>query len=178
MSDAIAARKNILICGRPGSGRSSVANALTRLIPTHDRIALIERVPQLAVPHTHVVRLDRDNVLAAGSLSDLLTAIGADRVVLDDLVGGDSFELFQLALTGQDGLIAVVQGTSAEDLLARLPLELQFTGGAELGADVRAIVAATVDIILEVGAEHGTIGSAITIESSNDAGFDTRSLLS
>lgn len=181
IKDAIAARKNLLIVGRPGSGRTTVLNALAYLVPSSERIALIEDVPSITLPHDDVVRLDRDGLDDAGlDITDVLPRLSADRALVDEVSGGEVVDLVATALGGHDGLLVVTTGSGAAATLEHMALELELFASARLDRSARAMVAAAVDLVLVVArgdAGVGKIVEVVAVEGAADAGFRTRAIL-
>jgi len=54
----VAQRKNILICGGTGSGKTTLANILTESIPDHERIVLIEDTAEILIQKENVLRFE------------------------------------------------------------------------------------------------------------------------
>ncbi len=181
LKDAIAERKNLLVVGRPGSGRTTVLNALAYLVPSSERIALIEDVPSISLPHDDVVRLDRDGLDDAGlDITDVLPRLSADRALVDEVSGGEVVDLVATALGGHDGLLVVTTGSSAAKTLEHMALELELFASARLDRSARAMVAAAVDLVLVVARGESGVGKiveVVEVEGAADAGFRTRAVL-
>lgn len=177
LSDAVSARKNIVVAGRTGSGRTTVANALGYLIPSNERVALVEKVRSISLPHDNLIRLDRDGVDAIGAdIADLLPRLVVDRAIIDEVAGAEVYEYVALALGGADGLISVTQGTAAHSVLTRMALQLELVAGAQLAASGRAMVAAAVDVVVVVSraADGCKITELLEVEGVAAEGFTTR----
>src|SRR3546814_2029891 len=54
---AVKSRKNILISGATGSGKTTLSKALIQLIPSEERLLTIEDTRELLVPHRNAVHL-------------------------------------------------------------------------------------------------------------------------
>src|SRR3954467_10043679 len=54
---AVRARRNIIISGATGSGKTTLAKGLVACIPASERILTIEDTPELEIPHANHVRL-------------------------------------------------------------------------------------------------------------------------
>src|SRR5467141_2579865 len=121
----VAHRKNILICGGTGSGKTTLANILTEFIPDHERIVLIEDTAEIQIQKENVLRFEArraQNGLPAVTIRDLLKATlrhRPDRIIVGEIRGGEAFDLLQLLNTGHSGSLSTVHATSAKQGLAR-----------------------------------------------------------
>jgi pilus assembly protein CpaF len=178
LRQAVLARKNIIISGRQGSGRTTVVNALCYLIPSHERIAVVESVRTLKPPHDNVVLLDREGLNRSGEdLADLMPRLCADRVIVDEVSGVDAFGFVSLGLAGHDGLMGVMTGSDPHELLNRLVLQLELVAGARFDDRARAMVAEAIDVIVQVvrGADgKSVVAEILEVEGASATGFKTR----
>ncbi len=125
LENYILARKNILIAGGTGSGKTTMLNALGKLIPSDERVLLIEDTSEIHMDQDNLVRFEArqpQNGLPAITIRDLLKAsLGhrPDRIILGEIRGGEAFDLLQLLNTGHSGSLSTVHATSARQGLAR-----------------------------------------------------------
>ena len=125
LEDYVLSRKNILISGGTGCGKTTMLNALGRFIPEDERIVLIEDTAEIHLPHANLVRLEArraQNGLAAVAVRDLLKASlrhRPDRIILGEVRGGEAFDLLQLLNTGHSGTLCTIHASSARQGLAR-----------------------------------------------------------
>jgi pilus assembly protein CpaF len=121
----VLARKNILIAGSTGSGKTSLLNVLGQFIPSDERILLIEDTSEIHMGQDNLVRFEArqpQNGLPAVTIRDLLKASlrhRPDRLILGEIRGGEAFDLLQLLNTGHSGSLSTVHATSAKQGLAR-----------------------------------------------------------
>ncbi len=121
----VLARKNILIAGSTGSGKTSMLNVLGKFIPSDERILLIEDTSEIHMGQDNLVRFEArqsQNGLPAVTIRDLLKAAlrhRPDRLILGEIRGGEAFDLLQLLNTGHSGSLSTVHATSARQALAR-----------------------------------------------------------
>jgi pilus assembly protein CpaF len=121
----VLARKNILIAGSTGSGKTSLLNVLGKFIPADERILLIEDTSEIHMGQDNLVRFEArqpQNGLPAITIRDLLKASlrhRPDRLILGEIRGGEAFDLLQLLNTGHSGSLSTVHATSAKQGLAR-----------------------------------------------------------
>ena len=112
-------RKNILISGGTGSGKTTLANILTEFIPDRERIVLIEDTAEIQIQKDNVLRFEarrEQNGVPAVTIRDLLKATlrhRPDRIILGEIRGGKAFELLQLLNTAHSGTISTVHANSA-----------------------------------------------------------------
>ncbi len=121
----VLARKNILIVGSTGSGKTSMLNVLGKFIPADERVLLIEDTSEIHMCQDNLVRFEarqEQNGLPAITIRDLLKASlrhRPDRIILGEIRGGEAFDLLQLLNTGHSGSLSTVHATSAKQGLAR-----------------------------------------------------------
>jgi pilus assembly protein CpaF len=121
----VLARKNILIVGATGSGKTSMLNVLGKFIPPDERILLIEDTSEIHMSQDNLVRFEArqpQSGLPAITIRELLKASlrhRPDRLILGEIRGGEAFDLLQLLNTGHSGSLSTVHGTSARQGLAR-----------------------------------------------------------
>jgi pilus assembly protein CpaF len=126
------ARKNILISGGTGTGKTTLLNALAANIPASDRIVLIEETSEILIDKPNLVRfearraqipLGQETPLAAVSIADLLRATlrhRPDRILVGEVRGPEAFDLLQALNTGHMGSLSTIHANSADQALTRL----------------------------------------------------------
>jgi len=125
LENYILARKNILIAGGTGSGKTTMLNVLGKFIPSDERLLLIEDTSEIHMAQDNLVRFEArqpQNGLPAITIRDLLKASlrhRPDRIILGEIRGGEAFDLLQLLNTGHSGSLSTVHATSAKQGLAR-----------------------------------------------------------
>ena len=118
-------RRNILISGGTGTGKTTLLNALGRFIPGDDRILLIEDTSEIQLEKPNLVRFEARQAqpeLTAVTIRDLLKASlrhRPDRIILGEIRGGEAFDLLQLLNTGHSGTLSTVHASSAAQALSR-----------------------------------------------------------
>ena len=123
--DYILQRRNLLICGGTGTGKTTFLNALGKFIPPDERILLIEDTAEIQLAQSNLVRFEarrEQNGVPAVSIRDLLKAAlrhRPDRILLGEIRGSEAFELLQLLNTGHAGTLSTIHSSSAKQGLAR-----------------------------------------------------------
>jgi pilus assembly protein CpaF len=125
MESYVLGRKNILIAGGTGTGKTSLLNVLGKFIPSDERIVLIEDTSEIHLDQDNLVRFEArqaENDLPAITIRDLLKAAlrhRPDRIILGEIRSGEAFDLLQLLNTGHSGSLSTVHAASARQGLAR-----------------------------------------------------------
>jgi pilus assembly protein CpaF len=125
LEDYVLGRKNILISGGTGCGKTTLLNILGKFVPDDERILLIEDTSEIRMDQQNLVRFEArqsQNGLPAVTIRDLLKAAlrhRPDRIILGEIRGGEAFDLLQLLNTGHSGSLSTVHDTSARQALAR-----------------------------------------------------------
>lgn len=121
------ARLNVIICGGTGSGKTTFLGTLLGLAAPNERLLLVEDISEIAVDHSHVVRLRTRAANAEGvgavSLQDLVRQglrMRPDRLVVGEVRGADVVDLLNALNTGHQGGCATIHANSAADVPARL----------------------------------------------------------
>jgi pilus assembly protein CpaF len=125
LEDYVLSRKNLLISGGTGCGKTTMLNILGRFIPEDERILLIEDTAEIDLPHANLVRFEArsaQNGLAPVAIRDLLKASlrhRPDRIILGEIRSGEAFDLLQLLNTGHSGTLSTIHANSAKQGLSR-----------------------------------------------------------
>ncbi|GAA2415440.1 CpaF family protein [Streptomyces pulveraceus] len=127
LAGLVQAKLNIIVSGATGTGKTTLLNALSGLIPDSERIVTIEDSAELQLQQSHVIRLESRpaNVEGKGQITirDLVRnslRMRPDRIVVGEVRGGESLDMLQAMSTGHDGSLATVHANNAEDALMRL----------------------------------------------------------
>jgi pilus assembly protein CpaF len=184
LEDYILSRKNLLISGGTGSGKSTTLSILAKFIPDDERILLIEDTAEIELNHTNLVRFEarqEQNGVRPVAIRDLLKAAlrhRPDRILLGEVRGGEAFELLQLLNTGHSGTLSTIHANSAKQGLARFA-SCVLQSGVELPYPaIKASISDSLNVVIHVERRRGRrfISEVLEIHAYNpDADlFDCR----
>ena len=136
MLDAVVrGRKNLLISGGTGSGKSTLFGALAEAIPDRERIVTIEDSAELILDQEHVVRMESrpPNIEGRGLITARDLVVNAlrmrpDRIIVGEVRSGEALDMLQAMNTGHDGGMTTVHANSPRDALARLETMVLMAG--------------------------------------------------
>jgi P-type conjugative transfer ATPase TrbB len=121
---AVVDRKNILVAGGTGSGKTTLVNAiLAEPAFKKDRIVIIEDTKELQCPAEDKVELLTKNTEPRVTMTDLLRMtlrLRPDRIILGEVRGGEALAMLKAWNTGHPGGVATIHANSATDALHRV----------------------------------------------------------
>jgi pilus assembly protein CpaF len=127
LKDAIINRKNILISGGTGTGKTTLLNILADSIPDEDRLLVIEDTAEIHIRKPNLVRFEarrqQGPKIPAVTIRDLLKASlrhRPERTILGEIRGEEAFDLLQALNTGHSGSLSTIHANSAAQALSRL----------------------------------------------------------
>lgn len=152
---AVVMRKNIIVSGGTGSGKTSLLNVLSSYIPNTDRILTIEDAAELQLKQQHVVRLEArpPNIEGKGAITirDLVRnslRMRPDRIVVGECRGGEALDMLQAMNTGHDGSLTTVHANTPRDVISRLETMVLMSGMELPVRAIREQIASAVDLIV------------------------------
>lgn len=154
-------KRNVLISGGTGSGKTTFLNALAREIPQAERLILIEDTAEVALSHPNTVGLlaaRGDLGEARVSADDLLLAalrMRPDRIILGEIRGAEAFTFLRAINTGHPGSLSTIHADSPEGAIEQLALIILQAGSQLRREDIIAYVTATVDVIVQLQRQNG-----------------------
>jgi pilus assembly protein CpaF len=161
LEDCVLTRKNILISGGTGSGKTTLASILGKFIPPDERILVIEDTAEIQLDHENLVRFEarrEQKGIPAVAIRDLLKAAlrhRPDRIILGEIRGGEAFDLLQLLNTGHSGTLSTIHANSAKQGLARFA-SCVLQSGIELPyLAIKTNIADSLNVIVQVERRPG-----------------------
>jgi pilus assembly protein CpaF len=148
--------KNLLVSGATSSGKTSVLNVLSALIPPNQRILVLEDASELQLQQTHVLPFETRKADEYGkgevTIRELLHSslrLRPDRIVVGEIRGGEALDLLQAMNTGHDGSMSTIHANSARDSLFRLET-CALLSGVELPLSaLREQVASAIHVVVQ-----------------------------
>ncbi|WFB35642.1 ATPase, T2SS/T4P/T4SS family [Kiritimatiellota bacterium B12222] len=150
-------RKNIIISGGTGTGKTTFLNVISNYLPDTERILTVEDAAELQLPQDHVVRLEARpaNIEGTGAITirDLVRnalRMRPDRIVVGECRGGEALDMLQAMNTGHEGSLTTVHANSPRDAMSRLETMVLMAG---MDLPIRAIreqIGSAIQIIIHL----------------------------
>jgi pilus assembly protein CpaF len=181
LATCVTARRNILVTGGPGSGKSALVAAIAAASPAGERVISIEEVAELAIGRDEWIQLEtrpgngRAPSIELGHLLETALRLNPDRLVVGEVKGREALPLASALCSSIDGAIVAVSGDGAQSALNRLVTLGRIHASTEGGA-IRELVAQAFEIVINVSKWADGSIKVMSIEEvtgSNEAGFDT-----
>lgn len=170
-------KMNIIVSGGTGSGKTTFLNALSRYIPTHERIVTIEDAAELQLQREHVVRLETrpPNLEGKGEITqrDLVKnalRMRPERIILGEIRSGEALDLLQAMNTGHDGSMGTLHANTTRDAFSRLETMCLMSGIELPQRAIREQIASAVHLICQLN--RFTDGSRRVTQISEVTGME------
>ena len=166
IESAVAGRRNVLVCGGTGTGKTTLANAIldcVAKVDTEHRIVVIEDTRELQVNAKNVVFLRTSDNTDMTRLLRATMRLRPDRIVVGEVRDGSALALLKAWNTGHPGGVGTVHANDASAALIRVGQLIQEAGvppNPELIAEAVNVVVsikrtATGRTVEEVAMVHG-----------------------
>jgi len=153
----VAGRRNLLISGGTGSGKSTFLGAVAEAIPATERIVTIEDAAELILDQAHVVRMETrpPNIEGRGRITARDLVMNAlrmrpDRIIVGEVRGGEALDMMQAMNTGHDGGMTTVHANSPRDALARLETMVLMSGLDLPSRAIREQIVSAIELIVYI----------------------------
>lgn len=157
---SVLARKNIIIAGQTGAGKTTIARFLATHIPAEERIISLEETFEmfLSEVHPHVVELEtrphhsflKEHDIAMDDALKQILHMRPDRIILGEVRHKEAFNLLTAMGTGHPGSFTTLHADSAHDVFSRLAFAIA-QGQTQMPIElITAYAARTIHLILYI----------------------------
>ncbi len=154
-------KKNIMVSGGTGTGKTSLLNVLSSLIPNDERIIVIEDSAELQLQQDHLLLLETRVPDRQGkgeiTIRDLLHStlrLRPDRIVIGEIRGGEALDLLQAMNTGHGGTMGTIHANDPFGAMNRLETLTLFSGIELPLKAIRSQVASAIQLVIQASRFH------------------------
>ncbi|AJD46519.1 type II secretion system protein [Isoalcanivorax pacificus W11-5] len=155
--DAVQGKRNIIVSGGTGTGKTTMLNLISQYIPRNQRILTIEDSAELVLNHPHVVRLETRPANAEGkgriSARDLVVnalRMRPDRIIVGEVRSAEIIELLQAMNTGHDGSMSTIHANGTREALVRIETLLAVSGYEASEKAIGRLISSALDVIVQL----------------------------
>lgn len=159
---AIQEKRNILVCGGTGSGKTTLMNAMSMSIPLNERIVSIEDTLEIFLPHQNWSRMEayeerkENGTITIRRLVANAMRMIPDRVIIGECRSKEVFDLVQAANSGHKGMITSLHANSARDGLVKLENLYMMASTVTSLLAIRSLISKTFETIIHIS-RHGPV---------------------
>ena len=160
---AVLYKKNIVVSGATGSGKTTFMKSLVHHIPNSERLVTIEDARELFIDQPNAVHLlyskgaqSASNVTAKSCMEACLR-MKPDRIILAELRGDEAFYFIRNCASGHPGSITSCHAGSTSQTWNQLALMVKASiegAGLEFGV-IKRLLMMTIDILVHIQAHAG-----------------------
>lgn len=147
LENAVKAKKNILVVGGTGSGKTTLVNAFINAIAElcpDDRLAIIEDTAEIQCRQENAIVMRSTATTPSSRLLKATLRLTPDRILFGEVRGGEALELLKSWNTGHPGGLCTIHANDAYGGLLRLEQCI-----SEItSADMRKFISETVDVVV------------------------------
>lgn len=176
IKQAIAERRNILVVGGTGSGKTTLTNAIIRHMAEdspEDRLVIIEDTGELQCSAPNVVTLRSVDHVDMTRLLRATMRLRPDRILVGEVRGKEALALLKAWNTGHPGGAATVHANSAPAGLIRME---QLVAEATQ-APMQSLIAEAINLIVSIGKVPHVgrrIQEVVTVEGHDGTKYQTK----
>ena len=152
-----ASRFNVIISGGTGSGKTTMLNALSKMIDPGERVITIEDAAELRLQQPHWLPLETrpPNLEGQGAITIRDLVVNAlrmrpDRIILGEIRGAECFDMLAAMNTGHDGSMCTLHSNSPRECLARMENMVMMSDIKVPKEAISRQIADSVDLIIQV----------------------------
>jgi pilus assembly protein CpaF len=178
---------NLVCAGGTGSGKTSLLNVLSAMVPEQHRIIVIEDSSELQLQQPHLLcyetrpadRYGRGEVTIRNLFRSAMR-MRPDRVIIGEVRGGEALDMIQAMVSGHKGSMSTTHAATPRETLARIET-LAMMGDVDLPLHaLRSQLAMALDLIVQIarfsdGSRRITHISEV-LDLDSDGHYQTRDL--
>lgn len=150
---AISAKKNMIISGGAGTGKTTFLNACLKLIPDTERLITVEDTREVKVAQANKVHLlfnEDDKNITAAKLFKACLRLRPDRILLSELRGAEAWSFLRAANSGHPGSISTVHADTPAGCFDQLVFMMQQAGSNSTEEKLRTYIQSIIPIIIQL----------------------------
>ena len=167
LAAAVRARRNVIIAGGTGTGKTTLLRALINEVPPDERIVTIEDSYELGLERFEHLHPDHDCLQARPpnsegegevTLSDLTRMalrMDPDRVIVGEVRGAEAFPMLLAMSQGNNGSMCTMHADSARSVFPKLAAYMSMAASGVPVETLNLLVGSAVHLVVHLVTERG-----------------------
>ncbi len=168
LAAAVRARKNIVIAGGTGTGKTTLLRALINEVPRLDRIVSIEDAYELGLDHfedlhpnfdalqARPANLEGMGEVSMADLTRMALRMDPDRVVVGEVRGAEAFPMLMAMSQGNNGSMCTLHADSARSVFPKLAAYVSMASTGVPTETINLLIASAVHFVVHIGMRNGS----------------------
>lgn len=160
IEDAVLARRNVMVAGGTGTGKTTLVNALLGVVAERrpcERLAIIEDTAEIQCAALNAVAMRTSEGVDMTRLLRATMRLRPDRIIVGEVRGAEALTLLKAWNTGHPGGVGTVHANGAQAALTRLE---HLVAEAGVARGVEALIGESVDLV--VGIQRAGTGRRVS----------------
>lgn len=150
---AVHCRKNILISGGTGTGKTTFLNACLKCIPENERLITVEDTREVTVNQpnkAHLLFNEEDARITALNIFKVCLRLRPDRLFLSELRGAEVWPYLRAANSGHPGSLSTVHADTPDGAFTQLVFMMQQAGSTSSEEQIRSYIKSIIHIVIQL----------------------------
>ncbi len=159
LTAAMSTPTGVIVTGQPGSGKTTLVNAMLRSAPSTLRVIACEDTPEISVDHLHAARWktrqagpDGSNEVNLRDLVKISLGMRPDLIVVGEVRGAEAYELTRAGNAGA-GMLSTIHANSARQGLQALVSTAVMAGPNVAPEQIRSVFSNIIDLVVHTAKE-------------------------
>ncbi len=180
----VRARRNVVVAGGTGTGKTTLLRALLNEVPSHERIVTIEDAYELGLEHfaerhpdydalqSRSANIEGQGEITLADLTRMALRMDPDRVIVGEVRGAEAFPMLMAMSQGNNGSMCTMHADGARTVFPKLAAYVSMASTGLPVETINVLVASALHFVIFVESHDGrrqvsSICEVVDIDGNN-----------